>query len=584
MSYLSDASLVMIPSGVEAGTVFTSKPAGGSADLTFTRSNDTATRVGPNGYIEKVRTNAVLHSEDQSNAVYNVINQNITSITSAANPLTGTNNAYKVLCNGSEDPYVGQQVYGLSNGQNTFSCWLWTDSGESTEASLFFYNAATTEVFFEALTITTTPTRYSIIADFTSIGALAVCRIDLRNASGSPTYLYTYGWQAEVGSVATDYIPTTTAAVSVGPLANVPRINFDPVLPRTGSLLLEPQRTNLMLQSENLNASWTPVRAIATSNAATSPDGYANADKLIADTITNTTHLFYQNKTSQAAGTYTYSAFFKKAEYEFGAVRIATDSDAKRFGAVVNLNTGAVTATDSFGSPTGTSSKVENYGNGWYRLIVTCAHTSGDVLVVSTLSPTAVPTFSSSLPAFTGDNTSGIYTWGAQLEEGAYATSYIPTYSAAATRGADACSKTGISSVIGQTEGTLFVEAKVTLDGRLLLIGTTGNFIEILTSSNNKVRAYVYNGAEQADILSTSTYATGDTLKIALAYKQNDFALYVNGTEQGTDTSGNIPTGMAQLIVNDYTVGGYNSANAYSQALLFQTRLTNDQLSQITTL
>ena len=128
------------------------------------------------------------------------------------------------------------------------------------------------------------------------------------------------------------------------------------------------------------------------------------------------------------------------------------------------------------------------------------------------------------------------------------------------------------------------MEAKVTLDGRLLLIGTTGNFIELLTKSTGKVNAFVYNGSTQADILSTSTYATGDTLKIALAYKQNDFALYVNGTEQGTDTSANIPTGMARLIVNDYTVGGYNSANAYSQAVLFPTRLTNDQLSQITTL
>jgi hypothetical protein len=71
---------------------------------------------------------------------------------------------------------------------------------------------------------------------------------------------------------------------------------------------------------------------------------------------------------------------------------------------------------------------------------------------------------------------------------------------------------------------------------------------------------------------------------VAFAYKQNDFALYVNGTAQGTDTSGNVPTGMAQLIINDYLSAGFNSANAYSQAILFKTRLTNAQLAELTTL
>ena len=130
----------------------------------------------------------------------------------------------------------------------------------------------------------------------------------------------------------------------------------------------------------------------------------------------------------------------------------------------------------------------------------------------------------------------------------------------------------------------MFVEAKVTLNGRLLLIGVAGNFIEILINSAGKANGFVRTSVTEADILSTSTYATGDTLKIAFAYKQNDFALYVNGTAQGTDTSGNVPTGMAQLIVNDYLSAGYNSANAYSQALFFKTRLTNAQLAALTTL
>jgi hypothetical protein len=57
MSYFDDASLVMIPSGYKTSKVYSVKPTDGTGDLAFTRSNDTATRVGPDGLIEKVRTN-----------------------------------------------------------------------------------------------------------------------------------------------------------------------------------------------------------------------------------------------------------------------------------------------------------------------------------------------------------------------------------------------------------------------------------------------------------------------------------------------------------------------------------------------
>jgi len=593
MSYLSDASLVMIPSGVEAGTVFTSKPAGGSADLTFTRSNDTATRVGPNGYIEKVRTNAVLHSEDQSNAAYNVIKQNITSITSESNPLTGTNNAYKVLCNGSADPYVGQQVYGLSNGENTFSCWLWTDSGESTEASLFFYNAATTEIFSETLTITTTPTRYSIIADFTSIGALAVCRIDLRNASGSPTYLYTYGWQAEVGSVATDYIETTTAAVSVGPVANVPRISFDPVLPRTGSLLLEPQRTNLITYSEQLdNASWTKNVSTITANNATSPDGYQNADLLSEATFTNDSASAYQTLSVTASVPYTTSVFLKQGAGRYAFIRNYYLAGGHYYTVVIDLQTGTITQATAGGSVSGASSTITAYGNGWYRVTATQTSSQTSLLPIFGISDVATPTIGG-FGQITVSSNDGrtILLYGCMTEAGSYATSYIPTYSAAVTRGDDTASKTGISSLIGQTEGTLFFEyipnvvsSSISQDWVPIGIsdGTSANSI-YMNDYNDSLYFVIQTGGVIQMNYTYPNLIANNTYKIAIGYANNDAVVYINGTQVNADTSVSVPS-MSKISLNSFTSLIHIGSITVNKILLFQTRLTNDQLSQITTL
>jgi hypothetical protein len=313
-------------------------------------------------------------------------------------------------------------------------------------------------------------------------------------------------------------------------------------------LLLEPQRTNLAQYSEQFdNVFWGKTAGTTlTANTTISPSGYQDADTAVFVLDTDSINKVIATGISVVSGTaYTFSVFTK------------TTTQAVFFG----------------GATTGTGTNVYNgavdYGNGWYRQSITRTWSaSGTIQIQNTIS----------LLAASGT----LQIWGAQLEVGAYATSYIPTLGASVTRVADFVNKTSISGLIGATEGTLYAEAKVTLNGRLLLIGAAGNFIEVLTTSAGKVNAFVRTSVTEADILSTSTYATGDTLKVAFAYKQNDFALYVNGTAQGTDTSGNVPTGMAQLIVNDYLSAGFSSANAYSQLLLFKTRLTNDQLAELT--
>jgi hypothetical protein len=268
---------------------------------------------------------------------------------------------------------------------------------------------------------------------------------------------------------------------------------------------------------------------------------------------------------------------------------LATDSDTKRYAVVLNLTTGVITATDSLGSPTSTSSKVENYGNGWYRLSISSEHTSGTMFPTFAVSSTAVPTFSNSLPFFTGDATSGIFAYGCQLELGAYATSYIPTLAAAVTRVADAASKTGISSLIG-TEFTLFFDGFDTIGGAstryIVLKGTGGTYANaLIIESNSSNQLAVYLGDNSSNTIFgaiSSALTNGQRIKFAIACKNSDIAFYLNGSLVASQSSGTIPT-MSDLYLGYYVDYADNYCVA-NQTLLFKTRLTNAQLAELTTL
>jgi hypothetical protein len=177
--------------------------------------------------------------------------------------------------------------------------------------------------------------------------------------------------------------------------------------------------------------------------------------------------------------------------------------------------------------------------------------------------------------------------WGAQLEAGAYATSYIPTLAASVTRVADAASKTGISSLIGQTEGTLFAEIQRTGASAAnqvifaLTDGTSNNRIRVLTTTDSRLRfLFQLNGGLIQYDFTTTALTFGATNKIAFAYKSGDIAVYVDGTQVNTST--NSLTISSTLI--DLDLNGTAQGTRHAQAALFPTRLTNAQLSELTTL
>jgi hypothetical protein len=602
------ASLVVIPSGYKASTIYAQKPLTTDGQLSFTRASG-ATRVASNGLIEKVRTNLLTYSEQFDNAIWEKLSIPVTA--NAGIAPDGTNTADKITPTSSLTQHLIYYDGGgtLFNGDYSLSVFV-KASGyskvalrESFSTGIYAsFNLTTSTVIDSSPNQTNTITnvgngwyRISFTASATITANLGIIALPDSYTTGDPfnsfagddtSGVLVWGAQLEIG-VPTPYIPTTTAAVSVGPVSNVPRLDYlGSSCPR---LLLEPQRTNLVTFSEQIdNAAWSKLFLGVTANNASSPDGTTNAEKLIPDATLNT-HLFFQTLTP-AAGVYTQSAFFKAGEYNFACLRLATDSDTKRYAVVLNLTTGVITATDSLGSPTSTSSKVENYGNGWYRLSISSEHTSGTMFPTFAVSSTAVPTFSNSLPFFTGDATSGIFAYGCQLELGAYATSYIPTLGASVTRVADAASKTGISSLIGQTEGTLFVEINsANLESYTQRIftasdDTNNNVVGLQLTGANQITFYVENGGVNQAVITKSAPAItlGQNVKIAAAYKANDFVLYVNGIQVGTDASGSVPATSVLRYANPTGTNPY--IGKVAQSLLFKTRLTNAQLAELTTL
>jgi hypothetical protein len=224
--------------------------------------------------------------------------------------------------------------------------------------------------------------------------------------------------------------------------------------------------------------------------------------------------------------------------------------------------------------------KIENAGNGWYR----CSLYQASGIIALSLGLLN----NSGTISYAGDGTSGAYFWGAQLEDAAYATSYIPTTTASVTRVADAASKTGISSLIGQTEGTMFADFTIPTMANtganivsisLFNSGLTNVTVFDIYDSGNLFAVHV-NGTAQALILKTGL--TASRHKVAFGYKANDFVLYVDGALVGIDISGTV--GAQDSFGFQYSTNQFIGQQYIAQALLFKTRLTNAQLAELTAL
>lgn len=360
---------------------------------------------------------------------------------------------------------------------------------------------------------------------------------------------------------------------------NEPRFDYDPVTRALKGLLIEEQRTNLLTYSEQFdNAAWTKTNSSVTANSIVAPDGTLTADTLVEDTNTGS-HETNQAATLVAATTYALSVYAKASSRT--RVRLAgrTAGSWSSFpSGVFDLLAGTIVTS------TGASSAViSDVGNGWYRCTIfgTTSATSAGLTVGLVQSGTT--------SSYTGDGTSGLYIWGAQLETGTFPTSYIPTTAATATRAADLASMTGtnFSSWYNQTEGTIYLQAQclaaITAQTYLAIDnGTSNNLITVRTSPSNATfeRSQVVDGGVTQAALGASGYVATSINDFAFAYKANDFARSFNGSSVSTDTSGTIPT------VNQMFIGserGQYSVNGHIRRIVYYpTRLSNDELRALT--
>jgi len=341
-------------------------------------------------------------------------------------------------------------------------------------------------------------------------------------------------------------------------------------------LLVEPAATNLCIQSEDINTTWSPSNATITTNDTTAPDGTTTADKLESTTTGSGTQVSQNITTS--AGTYTFSVWLKEGNTTITKIRLS-DSGTSDNEVILTWATRTVS-----GSGGVTARVVNDLGSGeWIRISLTYTLPAGGTDIVR---------------IFAGDSGSAtageyVHVWGAQLETGPIATSYIPTTTASVTRVKDDITLGSASSLIGQTEGTLYVE----VDWRL----TTGTFQNLVSVNDGTLnnRFTIYNSDSPVELRMFAN-ANGATLtnqgesssaysgiqKIAFAYKTNDLELYRNGSSISSDTTGSL---AALATLTDVDIGqaatSVSTVNMHIRAVaLYPKRLSDAEAQALTTL
>ena len=312
--------------------------------------------------------------------------------------------------------------------------------------------------------------------------------------------------------------PFTLNSISIKKISqdtNLPRINYEA---SCGSWLFEPQSTNLCFNSNTFTAL---AGAVATPNAAISPDGTLNATKVNFSTgLNDGIRLNIGGVSASASTEYTFSFYAKNFSGD-GTFNLRIDTDTDTL-----VTTANYTATSE-----------------WVRY----THTFTTDAAASSFKTTS--RFRNRT-----DNNEVLF-FGIQLEELTFATSYIPTSGSTVTRNQDLCTNGGSLATINSTEGVLYTEiAALANDGTNRIIsvsdGTTANRVSIvLGSATNQIRAQVISSGTSFDF-STTSYNTLNNNKIAISYKLNDFSMWINGTKVSTDTSGNTPVGMNTISFN----------------------------------
>ena len=391
-----------------------------------------------------------------------------------------------------------------------------------------------------------------------------------------------YIWGAQLSDSASldSYVPVYGAAVTSAAYYG-PRRDFDGATLACKGLLVEEQRANSLLHTAAFdNVYWTTAQATVTPNAVgiTAPDGTVTADLILPQAV-NLNHGVYRT-VSLSAGAYTISVYARQQNLS----KLLVYSGAVGYGFDLSNNTTSpvtgVTAPSSY--------SMTPVGGGWYRCQInaSAAPTEATFLVLQSFSSMT----------YLGNGADGIYLWGAQLEAGSFATSYIPTGAATATRNADVASVSTQAFPYSATEGTLVANGSFNtgIDIAAYLVQLGGSASGTGYGSSHSI---FRGGASAIDVgqrLKGITYDDGNSetgscvtagsinvspSKVAYGFAANNFAASVNGASVVTDSSGAMPTASTVMTLGSIRTGGAYCLNGHIRQITYlPRRISNTEL------
>lgn len=349
-----------------------------------------------------------------------------------------------------------------------------------------------------------------------------------------------------------------------------PRFDYDPITLQPRGLLIEEQRTNLFLRSEDF-AGWSSSSVTVSVDSTVAPDGTTTADTL---TSAASTAYVFQNASFTGDGTKSVSVFLKAGTSTITAIQLRDTTTPAAARALVNItwSGGVATAVASVGTVEG----LDPYPNGWYRLRI--------------LAPGVIAANANQLriqpDIVASPGTGSVIAWGAQTENGAFATSYIPTVASQVTRTADLASIEApmFAPWYNATEGAFVVQFSPTVvdnDIPFSVSASGGYANSMYTNADNASQFIVVNASVAQPQLDAGTITAGATNSIAAAYKLNDFAVAVNGGTATTSTSGAIPT-VDRAFIGGLANNTVNRLNGVIRSIkYYPTRLSNAQLQAL---
>ena len=566
----------MVPEAPIDGTMPSVFPEDRSGDFTFTRgSNLAATRVASNGLIEKGRENLLL----QSNQFDTTWANTSSAETGGQTGYDGSSDAWLISTSGNGGRI--SQSFGSRSGlyrvsvyaKAASSNWLLILANASSNGDVYFDlqngvigNEGNAAFDAQIESVGDGWYRCSFAGDYSSL-----FEVRLYPAAGNfdvsgNNSIYIQDAQLEVGLVATGYIESGATTGKAGLLENEPRIDFTGG--GCGSLLLEPQRSNLITQSEYFgSADWSKQNSIrVNTNSHLSPEGIQNATELDGFDSSN-----FQSVTQYITlsdGTYTFSVFLKKTTGALTHYPAVVMGSIYKY-VIINSTTG--TYAEATGTNDNDSVTIESWDDNWWRVSLTNTLSAGAQRFA------IYPSLSANGTSITTSASGANVFFGAQVEQGSYPTSYIPTHGNIVTRSLDAMN----NSSLGLTDCTFFVDfvPRSSIMGLLdFYDNSNARAFYIAINSVNYLQFNSVQGGTIGDVIGPITIGNKLKLAFTLNASTGDVTIFVNGTKHSAYST---TISSLNKIAQVASFGYYNNTE-FNQISAFPTALTDEECSALT--